>query len=78
MTATVLIIWAIVVTLVAVKCRRGLTVYIASSALAVIPIAVSQREYGFLPMAGALHALTSGLYPLVLFALLRIYRKKGN
>jgi hypothetical protein len=78
MTTAGLILWAILATFLAVKCRRTRTVYFGSCLLAVIPIAVSQTEYGFLPMAGILHVFVSGLYPLGLFSVLQRYRRKGE
>jgi hypothetical protein len=76
MTTTALIVWAIVATILGVKSRRARTVFFGGCLLAAIPIAISQREYGFQPMAGVLHIFASGLYPLGLFAFLKRYGTK--
>jgi hypothetical protein len=70
MTTALLIGWLVLTSILAWKCRRARTVYWSSCALAVIPIAVSQREFELLPMAGIVHVFVAGLYPLGFFALL--------
>ena len=75
MTNVTLLIWAMVGVTVALKCQRPRCVYFSTSALAIIPIVISQVEFGLLPFVGIGHVASAGLYPLALFAIKQRYRK---
>ena len=71
-----LAVWAALGTLLAIYSQSAPTVYCASSALAIIPITISQFEFGILPTVGLIHILAAGLFPLALFAFITRYRRK--
>jgi hypothetical protein len=75
-TAFVTFLWAGLGTLLAFRIYCGPTVYCASTALAIIPVTISQFEFGLLPTVGLIHILACGLYPLGVFAFVSRYRDK--
>jgi hypothetical protein len=71
-----MIVWAIVACVIAFYFKSAPKVYWTSVLLVVPGIAVSQVEYGLLPMAGIVHAFAAGLYPLILFWIVRAVRRR--
>ena len=76
MTAASFIIWSILAAAIALKYRQPMAVYLISCVTVVIPIAISQTEFGLLPLAGVAHVLLMGFYPLGLSAIVKCLREK--
>jgi hypothetical protein len=78
MTVVSMVGWAVTSLLIAVGAKRARTVYWSGVLLSVPSIIISQLEYELLPMAGIVHAFCSGIFPFLLFAAIRHFRRGGN
>jgi hypothetical protein len=69
-------LWFVVSSAIAFSCQRPVFVYCSTSILALVPIMISQHQYGFLPMAGIFHVVCMGLYPVALNYAFTYYKRK--
>lgn len=78
MFALTLGLWALGCFVLALLSRRASVVYWCSTVAAIVPVALSQTKYGFLPMAGVFHVLVMGIYPCVVFWVANFLRHRRS
>ena len=70
------VLWIVISVALAFKARKPQHVYWPSVILAGGPLIYSNYLHGIPEMGGIIHLFVSGLHPLILFYMLRYYRKR--
>lgn len=76
MAEYLLAIWTVAALLLALLLRSGRAVYWTAVGLAAIPVYFRQRHGNYLPMLGALHVLSMGMFALVLYWVVQRVRER--